>query len=251
MTITLTDFDYTKTYDDADILGEAKLDASLNSVETYINDTVNSAILQLAKDIFNTATYSFNGTGDASLAEPITESFPYKDGDETITGDWTFEGSVSFQENLITNGTLGADLQQRVRATLTTTAQSIPDATITAINFNTEDFDVGDLHDLTTNTNRITIPTGGTGRYTIKAQVRFDNNSTGRRVVYLYKNASEVARANLFTAHATEDTYLQIAYDDQASAGDYYDVRVFQNSGGALDVVAGATSTFFSVMRIP
>lgn len=252
MTISLTDLDFTKTYDDADILGEVKLDASLDSIETYINDTVNHAILQLAKDIFNTASYSFNGTGDASLATPLIDLFPAIDEDETISGNWTFEGTVSFQEAISTSQTLSADAQQRCKVYLTTTAQSIPNATVTAITFNAESADVGSLHDLSTNPSRITIPTGGSGRYLIKSQVAFDANATGRRVVYIYKNASEVARANLFTADGSEDTYVHIEYDDLlAAAGDYYEVRVYQNSTGALDVNVGEAVTYFSAVRVP
>jgi hypothetical protein len=47
---------------------------------------------------------------------------------------------------------------------------SVPDATTTTINFNTEIFDVDGYHDNSTNTNRITIPSGKTGYFLIVAR---------------------------------------------------------------------------------
>lgn len=66
MAIALNDLAYTETYNDGEILDESDLDSALTSIQTYINDTVKDNLIQLAKDCFPTATYTFNNDGAAS-----------------------------------------------------------------------------------------------------------------------------------------------------------------------------------------
>jgi hypothetical protein len=106
------------------------------------------------------------------------------------------------------------------------------------------------LHDNSTNPSRITIPSGGSGIYIFNAQVTFDNNNTGRREVYIYKNGSQIAVSKLFNPDATQDSVLTIFVQSPCSVSDYFEVFVYQNSGGALDVVQGQASTFFSALKV-
>lgn len=50
-----------------------------------------------------------------------------------------------------------------------------------ALTFGSERVDVGAMHDTSTNTGRLTVPTGGGGFYAIGGTIEFASNSTGRR----------------------------------------------------------------------
>jgi len=106
------------------------------------------------------------------------------------------------------------------------------------------------MHSVASNTNRLTIPAGATGIYLFIGQVTFDADATGYRRLALYKNGSNIAETQNFAPHATVDTILRVTESDSATALDYYELRVYQSSGGDLDTVLGATSTYFSALRV-
>src|SRR3990172_6023599 len=68
---TLTDLAYTKTYDDLAVFTEAILDASLDSFQTYINDTVKDNLQQLARDCFGITDYQFDSDGAAQYTNNL------------------------------------------------------------------------------------------------------------------------------------------------------------------------------------
>jgi hypothetical protein len=55
--------------------------------------------------------------------------------------------------------------------------QTITNATLTAINFNSERFDTDAFHDNSTNNTRLTIPSGKGGKYVAGASIRVDTGS--------------------------------------------------------------------------
>ena len=70
----------------------------------------------------------------------------------------------------------------------TGTDQTIANATSTEITWNNEYYDTDNFHSTSSNTNRITIPSGKGGKYLITATVYYDDiNSTGLRRVLLWK----------------------------------------------------------------
>jgi hypothetical protein len=121
--------------------------------------------------------------------------------------------------------------------------QSINNATLTVLAFDSEEYDVGNLHDTVTNNSRITIPTGGdVGLWILVAGVYWAANATGARIVQILKNGTTVVARNQIQAvnSALDDTVQQaIATLDSLTVGDYFEVRVLQRSGGALNVGAG------------
>jgi hypothetical protein len=112
---------------------------------------------------------------------------------------------------------------------------SITDNTLTALTFDTERWDTDGMHTLTGSTGRITVATGG--KYLIGAHISWADNATGRRQLALRKNGSTVTAATEQAIVATS-TFQSIATLDLLGPGDYYEVRVFQNSGGPLNVSA-------------
>lgn len=115
--------------------------------------------------------------------------------------------------------------------------QSIPNSALTAIAFPNEDFDSGGMHSTGSNTSRITVPSGQGGVYYIGGFVVWGSNNTGQRFATILKNSvTQVAIDRRQALGASECT---LAVMDTANAGDYYELAVLQDSGGALDVASG------------
>lgn len=130
------------------------------------------------------------------------------------------------------------------RAYLSTTEQSIPDATWTAIVFNGEDHDTAGFHSTSSNPSRITIPTGFDGYYGISAQVMFDIDAVGIRYIRVRKNGATTLCQGHLDTQSIKPT-LKAVSTFLLAAGDYVEVEAYQNSGGALDAEIGSEYTFF------
>lgn len=117
-----------------------------------------------------------------------------------------------------------------------TTAQSIPNNTWTALTSDEENFDVGGLHSTVTNTSRLTIPTGESGKYRVTCTINFVGAATGTRAVGIGKNgasptfplSSQLGSASVAPSMGGS-TLLNLV------AGDYVEVKVLQDSGGAIN----------------
>lgn len=110
--------------------------------------------------------------------------------------------------------------------------QTISNNTDTIVTFDTEDFDSDAYHSTSSNTGRITIPSGKGGKYLVNCQFLWDANNSGNRWIFLRKNGS---------ASMTIDTN-SVPYADgwstgwssilDLSVGDYIEIIVKQTSGG-------------------
>lgn len=119
-------------------------------------------------------------------------------------------------------------------------AQSIPNASYTALTFTAEDYDnelPTGMHDLVTNNTRITCRTAGT--YLCTGQVGWAGNATGRRGMRWDLNGSPVQGAqNIVAAGVASGIAIQAPTIYVAmSVGDYLELMAFQESGGALNTV--------------
>lgn len=113
--------------------------------------------------------------------------------------------------------------------------QSISNNTWTLVTWDTEDFDTDSFHSTSTNTSRITIPTGKGGKYLFNGSVYFADNTSGFREVGLYKNGTLVNK--LFRSPAGSGSVFpapQMNFVVNAVAGDYFELYARQNSGGSL-----------------
>lgn len=116
---------------------------------------------------------------------------------------------------------------------------SINNTTATALTFNTETHDDGGMHSTTSNTSRVTVPSGGDGWYVITGNVEFKNNATGQRAIAILLNGtSNIATQRAVSASSSTNTQLSVATQYPLAAGDYIELTAYQSSGGALDVVA-------------
>ena len=74
-----------------------------------------------------------------------------------------------------------------------TGTQSIAGSTTTLLTWNSEEYDTDAFHSTSTNTSRITIPSGKNGKYQLNCMIQWDDNVTGNlRIIYLYKNGSQI-----------------------------------------------------------
>ena len=119
--------------------------------------------------------------------------------------------------------------------------QSIPSATWTVVNFDTESYDTSNWHDNAVNNSRITLDR--TGFYEMSGLSSWASNQNGTRYMAFTLNGSRIQHlpddspsSALFSHH-----YADIR---QFTAGDYLELSVYQDSGGNLNLNVG---TFFIV----
>lgn len=125
---------------------------------------------------------------------------------------------------------------------------SIADNTTTALTFNSERWDNGTIHSTSVNTGRMTIATAGL--YLITGHVRWAAGTGGNHGVSIRLNGTTVIAAQQFLL-GTADSDLSIATVYSLAAADYVELLVYQNSGGAKNVLAaGNLSPEFAVQRI-
>lgn len=130
-------------------------------------------------------------------------------------------------------------------------SQSISNATNTVLTWDQETYDTGSAHDNVTNNSRITIPAAWNGKKVrFEMQIRWPTNSTGIRNAGIYKNGAAPTtggRCNISVAPATNSSvHMYGTYIDTVATGDYYEVNVYQSSGGALNVENTGSDSWFS-----
>jgi len=125
--------------------------------------------------------------------------------------------------------------------------QSIANNTVVALTFNSESFDTDSIHSTATNTSRLTIPTGKSGKYLISGGLYWAGNATGGRSTYVHKNGTRIFYAVQPVNQNTANIGLSWSYVVDATAGDYYEFFVFQDSGGALNILGGSDLTFLQI----
>ena len=119
--------------------------------------------------------------------------------------------------------------------------QTSSNGTETLVTFDSERIDTDGFHDTSTNTGRITIPTGKGGKYRISYQAVFAYNTTSSREAYIVLNGSTSATAKHTNyVYANQVTNYPTYFNGQIilnlSAGDYVQLILAQNSGGNLNI---------------
>lgn len=124
--------------------------------------------------------------------------------------------------------------------------QSVNTSTDTILSFDSETYDSNGLHSTTVNPSRITV--AKTGYYHISFLAVFNTNATGTRSAAIKKNGSFLPSD--LAISAAPDRSTGIAYTDTVylTAGDYIELNVWQNSGGALTITG--SSTFLLVQQV-
>ncbi len=110
------------------------------------------------------------------------------------------------------------------------------------LTWNTDVYDVGSMHDTSSNTERLIATKAG--RYRIGASVRFAANATGQREVYIYHNGTTVLSYTRVGATAAGETVIPVYTEADFALNDYVIIITLQNSGGNLDITAGLGNTW-------
>lgn len=152
----------------------------------------------------------------------------------------------------ITNSSVTTDklaMVPAVKAYLTASL-NIGSATESLVTWTNESYDTTAMHSTSVNPSRVTI--GTTGIYAVKVKIGWTNSSGGNvRVISLFKNGTRVDyfRGGIF---ANEVSGSQATQDYSLTAGDYLEVKAYQNSGAPMDVIGGTgeEASYFSVSWI-
>lgn len=119
-------------------------------------------------------------------------------------------------------------------------AQTLSNGATTALTFDTETFDTAALHSTSSDTSRLTAVTAG--KYMCEGTVRFNANSTGKRLALIQKNAATIYAVQEQNAVPSPDeTHVCVCGLVDLGVGDYVELYASQNSGGNLDVSASFT----------
>ncbi len=129
-----------------------------------------------------------------------------------------------------------------------TANKSIANSTSVLVDWDAEIYDTENIHDNVVNNSRLTIPAGVT-RVRVSTQQIWSPLAGGLRSCEILKNGvqnsprviTEVSANGLVTSGVT----TAISPIVNVAAGDYFEVSVYQTSGGALDFLA--TTTYFSI----
>jgi hypothetical protein len=195
-----------------------------NAIQNAIVDAKGDLIAATAADTPARLAVGTNGqilTADSTAATGLKWASP-------ATGT-TFSGCIAYSSTTLT----------------------LSGGVVTVLNWDSEGFDTDGYHSTSSNTSRITIPSGKTGYFRLYGTARFSTSNTGgiRHVKFL-KNGAAFS-PNLVQNQATSltATLLQLAQtcDVYLSAGDYVTMSAYnENTSADLD----ETSTYFGIQYL-
>ena len=120
-------------------------------------------------------------------------------------------------------------------------AQSVADSTETLLLWDTERFDTNSIHSTTTNTGRMTVPAGKTGKWRLSGHVNAPTMSLGLAFeLYLFVNGSYFQygvpqfAAIGGSGRGTQQAAMNLELD--LLAGDYIDLRCWHNAGETKNI---------------
>ena len=126
-----------------------------------------------------------------------------------------------------------------------TADQVISNNTTTVISFDAEVFDTNGFHDNTTNNQRVTIPSGKSGKYLFTFFIYQSGGTSGYRIMKIYKNGSQFQEYNSTPYFSTSnDLGQQYSTILDLADGDYIHMGFLQNSGGNISAYKAATGNY-------
>jgi hypothetical protein len=149
----------------------------------------------------------------------------------TVSGGvpaWSTPGATSFTGCRIFNST----------------TQTINNATVTTLTFDSEVYDTSNFHSTSTNTSRITIPTGLGGYYALQASIYFSiGNGAGTRACSILKNGTRIFGMDI---SGQTDQTLNFGNIANLVAGDYLEFTAYQTTGSQNGAYGDAAYTYLS-----
>ena len=114
---------------------------------------------------------------------------------------------------------------------------SLTSGTTTAVTWGSENFDTDAIHSTVTNTSRFTIPSGKSGYWAFMCQLRFANNATGGRYIFVRKNGTDFLTLEVEAQGRAFSQAISGVID--AVATDYIEFFALQTSGGTINLETG------------
>lgn len=122
-----------------------------------------------------------------------------------------------------------------------TTTQTIPNAALTTLTFNSERWDSQAMHSTVSNTSRLTVASGWAGQYLFGAHVSWAVSSGTDRGIWILLNGGTILIGGTSeTGTGALNSSMEITTLYSAVAGDFFDLQVYQASGGNLATWAGS-----------
>lgn len=126
---------------------------------------------------------------------------------------------------------------------------NIANDTAVYLTFDSERWDTDAIHDLSTNTGRLTCVTAG--HYLIVGQVTFDTDADGYRSVAIILNRTTGLANPIAGAAPAGTTRVEAVTVYELAVGDYVELQVKHTAGAALNVLAlSAHSPEFMMVRL-
>lgn len=122
--------------------------------------------------------------------------------------------------------------------------QTIPDSTDTFVVWNVEQYDTDSIHSPASPT-RLTVQTEGL--YLVIASIIFGGGTSGARSADIYQDGVLVTRAGLIIAASGRLNVQQVF---ACVPGSYFQISVYQSSGGPLQLDQGTSCPFVSLTRL-
>ena len=115
--------------------------------------------------------------------------------------------------------------------------------------YNSEVYDTDGYHSTSSNTGRLTIPTGKSGYYLVYSLARFAANANGVRTMQITQGASQTSIAVIeqTPGGVSSNTGFYAATIRYAAAADYFETKIYQTSGGNLDVLGGDNQNYMGI----
>jgi hypothetical protein len=125
------------------------------------------------------------------------------------------------------------------------TDQSINSGTWTTLTFNSEVFDTDGFHSTSSNTSRITIPSGKGGKYLFTAKWHLQGNATGSDRLGAFKlNGNSIGAFRYATPTSGGSIGWNASVILDLVATDYVEIEIYQNAGTNLDAFGGTPPSY-------
>lgn len=233
---------YAKTQGAYEVGCVASASVATNSLIIYKNGV--STGFQLFS--FSAAGYSFHGSAIIELnANDYVDIRP--DGTLTISPAHVHINKILGPSQIAASETVAARYK-------TAAGQNISSSSTTIVDFGTKDFDYTSST-VTGGSWKFTAPISGL--YEVSGHLMFTTGggwASGEAAnAALYKSGVEYARLSVYTSDTTHSNYVPLtlaATSIRLLAGEYVDVRVFQDSGASLALINNALFNWISIKRV-